>query len=118
MIQEIAINEYILKLTGKATLPEALELGNSYKITIDGEITTATDSNNQDGTLNRIYRFEPILCEVLKDNGSTIKAKDIRKRSQQLRNGLWKKWKNENVEIDFETYYDRKMLSIIQEIIL
>lgn len=108
------VNDYILKLTGKASLLQELELGNSYKVSIDGEVTTVTDSNNQDGTVNRIYKFEPILVTLEKDNGETIKAKDIRSRSKQLRNLLWKRWQEESSDIEFEEYYDKKMVEIIK----
>jgi len=57
------INEHIIKFVGKAYIPEALILGNSYKVKIDGEITSITNSNNQDNTKNIYYRFEPIIAD-------------------------------------------------------
>mgnify|MGYP001610819828 CR=1 FL=1 len=100
------INEYVLKLSGKASLPEALELSHSYKIEIDGAVTTSTDSDNHDGTCVRYFKYEPILVKILKDNGETIKAKDTRSRSKLFRALLWKEWKNMTNAGEFETFYD------------
>jgi hypothetical protein len=111
------INEHILKLTGKANLPQELNLGYNYKITIDGEITTITDSNNQDGTKDRIYKFEPVLAEVQKDNGEVIKLKDTRKKSVQLRNSIIRHWRETNSNIDQEDFYEKEMNKIINRFI-
>lgn len=113
----MTINEHILKISGKATLPKELSLGHNYKITTDGEITTITDSTNQDGTLDKIYKFEPILCEILGDNGESIKAKDTRKRSQQLRSVIVRNWRESNSALEQDDFYDREMLGLIKRYI-
>jgi len=108
------INENVLKVSGKASLPEPLEIDHNYKVEIDGDVTSDDLKSNQDGTFTRYFRFEPILIKILKDNGEIIKAKDTRSRSQQLRSRLFKIWTETNANIEFETFYDEVMKLIIQ----
>lgn len=107
------INEHIIKFTGKATALNALELGHNYKILVDGEITTLTRSNNQNGTIDVIYRFEPIIATIEKDNGEVIKTKDTRSKSEQLRKVVWKLWTLTSTSMDKETYYEKFMNLVI-----
>ena len=88
------INEKILQLTGKATIPEALEVGSNYKIQIDGSVITETLSDNHDGTFNKIYKFKPVVVLITDETGKTIKSKDTRSMSQLLRGLIRKKWIN------------------------
>src|SRR3990167_2206702 len=111
------INDYIVKLTGKASILEKLELGKNYKIEIDASIVSTTDEDNEDGTLSRYYKVEPVLMKIVKDNGLVIKSKDIRSRSKQLRSAIWREWQAGNVNEDFDSYYDRVMVNIIKQII-
>lgn len=100
-------------MSGKAELPSELSLGKNYKITIGGSITSQTDSDNQDGTLTRYYKFEPILVELIDEKGERIHARDVRSRSQQLRSLIWKNWRDNGENIEFDKYYDEVMLEII-----
>ncbi len=84
------IDEHILKFVGKANIPAPLEIDHNYKVTIDGQVTAVTDSSQQNGKALRYYKFEPILAEVLKDNGEVLKAKDNRKKSVKFRNLIYK----------------------------
>ena len=110
------INDYILKLTGKVSILEPLELGHNYKLLIDGEVTSVTDTNNQDGTKNRVYKYEPILCTIQKDNGETIKAKDARSNSTKIRKVLYAVWLQKNSDLDFDNFYDRFTALIISNV--
>jgi hypothetical protein len=112
-MDEIKINEHILKLSGRANIPQGLFIGKAYKISIDGEVTSTTDSNNQDGTCNRVYKYEPITVEIKNEYGDTIKTKDVRKRSVQVRKTLWKFWMTSGTDMDFETFYDECMKRVI-----
>lgn len=86
------INEHILKLTGKVSLPKELLNGNNYTLSVTGSVTSRTEEDNQDGTVNWVYKFEPVLVEILTEKGETIKAKDRRKLSQKLRGRLFLEW--------------------------
>lgn len=106
--------EYVIKLTGKATIPEAISIGHNYTVQSQGSVTSSARHDNQDGSYTEIYTFKPIIVSILKETGETIKAKDVRSRSQQLRSAMWKEWKNLNAPIEFEDYYDAEMVKLIQ----
>lgn len=112
-MEQLKINENYLKLSGKACIPQPLVLGNSYKLLIDGEITNQGQTNNHDGSADQWFKFEPILVSIQKDNGETIKAKDVRKWSQKLRNWLYRGWETNNSSLSFDDYYDKVMKYLI-----
>lgn len=101
------ISNHILKLVGKAELPKPIELGQNYHIALSGSVRTATDSDNDDGTLTRIYTFKPVKLELLNELGETIKAKDTRSNSQLIRSLLYKRWVNAASKMSFEDWYDK-----------
>jgi hypothetical protein len=103
------ISSYILKLTGKAELPKAIDIGQNYHIALSGSVRTATDSDNDDGTISRIYAFKPVKVELLNELGETIKAKDTRSNSVLLRSLIYKRWVNAGSAISFDDYYDKIM---------
>ena len=106
-------NSYFLKISGKANIPEPLKLGDGYKLTLDGEIVSATDSNNQDGTFDRAFLFKPILCEVHDNYGNIQKAKDMRSWSQILKRAVWKTWQVDEGDINEDEAYERTMKYIL-----
>jgi hypothetical protein len=115
-MSEEKIKENILRLTGKCTLPKSLEIGNRYKISIEGAITSITHEDNEDGTLLRYHKFVPVLVSIIKPTGETIRAKDTRRASQKLRGWIYKIWENEKEESrDFETAYNQTMNFILQD---
>ena len=77
------INENILKLTGKVSLPEPLQIGHNFKIVIEGSVTDENLHDNNNGTFDKIYRFEPVLVEAITPSGERIKAKDYRKKEKE-----------------------------------
>lgn len=107
-------NSHFLKLSGKSELPEAIEIGYNYHVSLEGSITSCTESDNEDGTCNRMYTFRPVKLEILTNQGKSLKLKDTRKKTQLLRGRLWGIWKNLNTDIDFDTWYDRLMNNVIQ----
>jgi hypothetical protein len=112
-----AINEYAIKLHGKAFIPEKLKIGENYHVDIEGTITETTESDNDDGSHLFTHKFKPILVKVIDDKGKAIKARDVRSKGQQLRSSLWKSWKNSNEPVEFDNFYEAKMNHIIGRII-
>lgn len=112
---EKEINEHILKISGKATLLEPLDLSKSFKLEVDGAVIETSDTDNEDGTFNRSYKFKPTIVSVLKDNGETTKTKDTRSRSQQLRAVITREWRASTENITAEEYYDREMATLIRK---
>lgn len=100
-------NNYFLKVSGKVNIPTSMSIGHNFKVTMDCSITSENKIDNNDGTFDVVYKIEPITCEVLKDNGETVKAKDPRKNSTKIRNLLHWKWQQLNKSTDFEEYYNK-----------
>lgn len=109
-------NAYFIRLSGKANIPKELELGHGYKVLLDGEVVSATDHNNQDGTYDVIYSFKPALCEIQTDHGEVIKAKDMRSRSTQLRFLFKRYWEADPSSLDADDAYDRFMVYVMKNI--
>ena len=65
-------------------IPEQLEIGKDYHIALEGSISSVTKSNNENGTYTLDYKLEPLKFELLRSNGTTMKA-DKTKLSQKLR---------------------------------
>ena len=112
---EQPINEHVIKLTGKASLPEALIIGENYRMTMNGTVTAKTESDNHDGTSILYYKFEPINVELVNDLGESIRSRDTRSNSVLLRSLLWKRWKDSGSGIEFEDFYDGVMNQVMYE---
>lgn len=106
-------NEYILKLSGKVNIPQPLEIGHNYEVKIKGSITGDARDDNENGTVDTSYKFQPILVEVITPQGQKIKAKDPRKMSQKLRGIIFIDWQESKVQQDFDEFYLNKMNEII-----
>jgi len=109
-------NSYYIKISGKANIPEELELGGGYKVVLDGEIINKTEANNQDQTYDTIYLFKPALCEIQDKYGKIVKAKDMRSRSSQVRRALYRAWEADPGALDSEQEYDILMAYILKHI--
>lgn len=101
------INARWIKLTGKANIPEELQIGKSYSIANNVEITQEQKINNQDGTFDVVYKAEVLTTEILKDNGQTIKAKDTRQNSVKIRKVLFAIWSSKETSVPFDVLYDK-----------
>jgi len=100
------INEYVLQLTGKASLPKELVIEEAYTIELTGEVVSETKIPNNDGTFNILYKYRPIVAIIKDDHGTVIKTKDLRNNSVKFRKSAWKVWADKNVQGDFEKFYD------------
>lgn len=112
------INEHIIKINGKATLTEPLDLSHNFKLEVDGAVFETADSDNQDGSFSRTYKFKPTVIAILKDNGEVTKTKDTRSRSVQLRAVITREWREDSsTMLTAEEYYDQRMLQLIDFVI-
>lgn len=100
------INEHILQLTGKATLPIEMKMEEAYTVELTGEVVSETKVPNQDGTHNVLYKFKPIIALIKDTHGTVAKTKDLRNNSVKFRKSVWKVWADKNLQGDFETFYD------------
>ena len=111
------MNEHIIKISGKASIPEELVIGNNYKIECDGSVTERKENDKFDGDSIITWKFEPINVEIVDDKGKRIKAKDPRSDSKKRRACLYRAWEETNQEIDSERFYHQKMVKIIDKVI-
>lgn len=110
------MDNYCLKLSGKAELEEPLAIGHNFHVALSGSITEENISDNEDGSKTHSFKFKPVIVEVITEQGERLRAKDTRSRGQQLRSLLWKQWRAANEPIEFEDYYDREMVKIMEQI--
>lgn len=109
-------DSYCVKLSGKAELAEPIEIGHNFHVELEGSVVSETIEDNDDGSKTHIYKFKPVLVEVITAKGERMRAKDVRSRSQQMRALLNKIWRETNEPIDFDTFYDKKMVEIMQSL--
>lgn len=105
-------DNYFLKISGRVSTPELLEINHNYKLTISGSVVSETKEDNDNGSYSITAKFIPIAVEIKTPLGKTIKARDPRSESKKLRARLYKEWEsNENPE-GFEDFYTKIMTSI------
>jgi hypothetical protein len=119
------VNEHILSISGKASTQEPLELGQDYRVTIEGTITSQTDVDNDNGTKNRINKLKPRLVEEIVHKGRVIKVKDKSSTSQKnrARHFIWQQeWLEPDVKMDYDRagelirkYYDDIMDLVVNK---
>lgn len=100
------MENYFIKILGKANVPERVDIGHNYKLTADCSVTQEQKVDNHDGSYDIIFKVEPVTIEIQRDNGEIIKAKDPRKNSQKIRNYLFKIYSDEGYIEDFDKVYD------------
>ena len=110
------MDNFVLKLSGKAELPRAIELGHNFRVLLEGSIVEETIADNDDETKTHYFKFKPVIVEAITEKGERLRAKDTRSRSQQLRSLLFRKWREANEPISFEDYYDQAMVRIMGEV--
>lgn len=108
-MQEARIKSHILQLQGKVELPQEIGGGHNYHVSVSGSITSIAESDNEDGTWNRTYKFRPVKLELLDALGKTIVAKDARKQSQLTRGLVRKLWLERQSPLEEEEFYNRVM---------
>lgn len=107
-------SENIIKFTGSLSVGEPLKVDDRYRIGIDVEVYEGGKRSCQNGEFDYIFKTRVIGGEVLKNDGSILKGRDKKKRSQVLRNSIWFKWDHKE---DFEDFYESEMNKIINEYI-
>lgn len=100
------MEEYYIKIQGRANIPERLSIGHNFKITCDASIVSESKEDLENGTFAITWKAVPVTVEVTKDNGEVVKAKDPRRNSQKIRNYLFKVYSDEGAIEDFDMVYD------------
>ena len=108
------VSNFVLKLSGKAELPQDIEMGNNYHISLSGAVPKVEEHDNENGTVTRIYTFKPVKVELLDQLGNTLQLKDTRSKSQLFRARVFGIWKQVYKEEAFEELYDKLMDHLIE----
>ena len=109
-------NEYIIKLTGSACIPEPIENGHDYYILTNAQCYSEEKRDRQDGTVDMVYKLRLLGEVTISDKGKTLikgKSKKEPSCSEILRNTLWVYHQQYHQEDDFEEYYKQEMRKII-----
>jgi hypothetical protein len=101
---------YFIKISGKANVPEKIEIGHNYHLEIDASVTSESKIDNENGEFDIISKVEPITITIQKDNGPVSKAKDTRKNSVKFRNYLYKLWSEDGCIYPFDEVYEMVVL--------
>ena len=113
------VNEFILRISGSATLEKELEIDKNYSILIDeSECNKITDSSNSDGSCNRIFTLKLISGINIVKEGEIIRAEAKKKSmSQILRFQLQKLWDAgiKDEEEIFQKFYEQRIQSFIDD---
>ena|SRR3990167_3438955 len=99
------INSHILKLSGKAELPNEIEAGSNYHVSCEGSINKVELHDNEDGTWDKVYTFKPVKVDVLDKLGKSLKLKDPRSNSVRIRGALYREFMFLNEQMNFEDFY-------------
>ena len=99
------INSHILKLQGKAELPNEIETGSNYHISLEGAVNKVELHDNEDSTWDKIYTFRPVKIDLLDKMGKSLKLKDPRSNSIKIRGSLYREFMFLNEQISFEDFY-------------
>lgn len=110
------MDTHLLRISGKAELPKPVSIGHNFHVSLEGSIVSQTKSDNENGEFTYTYLFKPIKVDLLTDKGESLRLKDTRKFSQLFRARLWAKWKSKDNPEEFDIYYERGMMNMLQQI--
>lgn len=100
------LNEYILKVTGSASIDQPLEIGKRYACGIEFGITDERKIDREDGTYDVEFKGKLIRAQVKKENGEIVKTKDKTAQSVKTRLAILA-CKNEfRPEMDDDSWYN------------
>lgn len=100
---------YFVQLRGKVNIPKKVSIGHNFKLELQGSVTDERRSDLENGDFEVTSTFRPITCEIKTDLGETIKGKDTRSRSQQLRAIMYRKWEMNDDFRGHEEQYEAAM---------
>ena len=96
-----------IKLTGRFEIPEGLEIGTNYTITLDAEITSISKHSQEDGSYEYVHTAKPVTGEIIANAGKVLKLGDKKKQSVKLRQQLGFIARERG--IDEETFYNETL---------
>lgn len=113
------VNETWLQFQGKTIITDEPDRDSFILITGEFEHGDMLEKNNQDGTVDRIYKIEPTRIEM-RTGDKRLLGKAKRRASIRLRGALWHEYQKLNQEEDyFEDWYEQfvnKLIAYLPEV--
>lgn len=106
--------EYSLKITGAASIPEALEADKAIYIITELDCYAAEKRNKQDGSYEIVYKTKLVGAAELRQGEKKQISKNKTKASQRLRWAIEAKGRAQGVD-DVELFYTNRMNEIISK---
>ena len=111
---EQPINEIILKLTGGVTLLEDVNWQDvEHEIKGIVNIYSSTLSDNNDGTVNKIYKAKFVRGIEFGSMEKKVPVKDKGSNSRKLRAMIYHLWQEGDMKLDEEAFYDKFMSKLM-----
>lgn len=79
------ISSRFLKLNGSFEIPNDLEIGKDYEISLVGSLIGCNEIDEHDGTHSYEYRYKPLLGQIIAQKGASVALKDKKGQSFRLR---------------------------------
>lgn len=107
------INENWIQFQGKFIVPEAPNRESYVLVSGEFEHGDMVEKNNQDGTVDRIFKIEPLRIQIQNGDQRLI-GKVKRRASQRLRGALWHEYQKTDLSEElFEDYYENYVSKLI-----
>lgn len=102
------IKEHILKLSGEVSLPISLEY-KRYMAGVEFEISKIEKEDLKDGSFNFVYKGKLTgNCVITKEN-KKVYGQGKKSQSSRLRAAIWTIHRENDIEEEFDLYYNRSM---------
>jgi len=106
------INDYVLKITGSASLGQEVEPDKQVKVMMELEVDSVTKKDNKDGSYDIEYKAHISSHIDLQQGERVWRGKDTKSMSKRLRGAIWHLQNNEGIDQDQEQFYEYMMKGI------
>lgn len=86
------ISSRFIRLNGTFEIPEDLEIGREYVLSVNGSITDLKTSDEQDGTYSHQFNFKPSTGQIADTLGLSVKLVDKTRKSVKFRQLIERVW--------------------------
>jgi hypothetical protein len=106
------INEFVLKFSGAANIPQELDIDTDYSILLVGNVQSKDTRSNNDGSFQLVHKLKLTGDVIIQDkHGANVYGKAKNSPSQRFRSRLRTLYPND----DFDAFYERFMGWLIKE---
>jgi hypothetical protein len=110
------INEYTIKLSGKASIPKELQTGRNYNIAVEMCCDGYEVKDAENGKDNIVYSMKPFGQVIISNpEGKKIYSTMKGKKSVTLRMAIMRLYDRVQPSCEFEIFYEQEMNKLIAE---